>query len=285
MIYAINYANEKFRKAQRLNTKTAYKCGVDKVFSYTPQDIDIEFYEANKQVLDSLRGNGYWLWKPYFILKTLKQLDEGDWLLYVDSGAFYLKNIRIYVENLERNGKWLACQEAGYIERCYSKRDAFVYMNRDSEKYTEAMQIASGIIFIKKCNESLNLISEWLQYNKDYRIVSDSPNTCGLENYDGFVENRHDQTVLSLLLRDRENIVIDNSLFVESINGSAENAYIRVHRTNCGNRVSLAKHAIFYPYTLAIRKWMQHRILRNKRLTDFLKKIGIKKKFLYGESE
>ena len=45
MILGINYANDNFRKAQRLNTKTAYKNGVDKVIEYRPTDIDEAFKE------------------------------------------------------------------------------------------------------------------------------------------------------------------------------------------------------------------------------------------------
>lgn len=40
MIIAINYANEGFQKAQKLNLETALKWGADKVIGYTPSDID-----------------------------------------------------------------------------------------------------------------------------------------------------------------------------------------------------------------------------------------------------
>ena len=46
MIIAINYADEKFVKQQKLNTYTAYEKGkVDIVFEYSPEDIEDCFYK------------------------------------------------------------------------------------------------------------------------------------------------------------------------------------------------------------------------------------------------
>jgi hypothetical protein len=40
----------------------------------------------------------------------------------------------------------------------------------------------------------------WLTYCKDERIITDIPNTCGYGNYPGFIEHRHDQSILSILV-------------------------------------------------------------------------------------
>jgi hypothetical protein len=56
----INYANNVFRKSQRLNSKTGEKVGFfDEVISYSPRDIEPDFYEKNKQILRQKKGNGY----------------------------------------------------------------------------------------------------------------------------------------------------------------------------------------------------------------------------------
>ena len=44
------------------------------------------FYSENKAILDLARGAGYWLWKPFIISETLKEMEEGDCLIYSDSG-------------------------------------------------------------------------------------------------------------------------------------------------------------------------------------------------------
>ena len=39
------------------------------------------------------RGGGYWIWKPYFILKTLKEkIKYNDYLIYSDSGSVYINS-------------------------------------------------------------------------------------------------------------------------------------------------------------------------------------------------
>jgi hypothetical protein len=100
MIAAINYANEKYRKQQRLNSKTARWFGkVDKVYSFSPEDIDSDFREANKDILSHPRGNALWLWKPYFINKVMRELNDGDVICYADSGKFpyqYLSANRLF---------------------------------------------------------------------------------------------------------------------------------------------------------------------------------------------
>ena len=53
----------------------------------------------------------------------------------------------------------------------------------------------------KKSNISEIFLEKLLYYSQDKRIITDDPNTLGFPNYDGFIENRHDQTVLSLLIK------------------------------------------------------------------------------------
>ena len=82
-IVAISYANYIYFKQLKVNKFSAIKVGkVDKYYSYKPEDIDINFKKKNKDILSRERGNGYWIWKPYFILKTLKnKLNIGDYLI------------------------------------------------------------------------------------------------------------------------------------------------------------------------------------------------------------
>lgn len=198
MIYAINYANKKWFPAQKLNAKTAKKYGADKVIMYTDEDIDNEFYEKNKHILTQSRGNGYWLWKPYFIKKTLDSIDYGDYLIYADSGACYINNINILIQKLEKNKNDIMCFELDYPEKKYTKRDAFILMDCDTKKYTDSKQILATVIVLKKSETTVKIISDWLKYAQDYRIITDAENECGKPNYNIFVENRHDQTVFSL---------------------------------------------------------------------------------------
>ena len=62
----------------------------ERIFSYTDMDLksDLNFWTIHKQFIESnSKGYGYWLWKPYLILKSLEQIAQDDILLYCDSGC------------------------------------------------------------------------------------------------------------------------------------------------------------------------------------------------------
>ena len=101
-IIGISYSNEEYIAQLNLNKKSALEIGkVDKYYEYSPNDIDNEFKEKNKNILIRKRGNGYWLWKPYFMLKTLKEkLNDGDYLIYTDACILYKDNVKILVNFL-----------------------------------------------------------------------------------------------------------------------------------------------------------------------------------------
>jgi hypothetical protein len=81
--YLVNFADDKFKKSQKKLNESALKFGVDKVFSFSPDDIvKTDFYEKNRIILEKKRGFGYWLWKPYIIIDTLSKLNDGDILIY-----------------------------------------------------------------------------------------------------------------------------------------------------------------------------------------------------------
>ena len=88
-----------------------------------------------------------------------------------------------------------------YKEKLYSKRDAFILLGADLPFYSETYQYMAGIQIYKKSKYTEKFLKQLLYYSQDIRIISDNPNKLGFENYPGFKENRHDQTVLSLLIK------------------------------------------------------------------------------------
>ena len=87
------------------------------------------------------------------------------------------------------------------LEKYYSKRDAFILLDADSPIYTDTFQYMAGIQIYKKSKFTENFLEKLLSYSTDKRIITDDPNTQGLPNYHEFIDNRHDQTVLSLLFK------------------------------------------------------------------------------------
>ena len=202
-IVAISYANFRFKKQLKINELTAIKVGkVDEYYSYKFDDIDLNFKKKNKNILSRRRGDGYWLWKPYFILKTLKEkLNKGDYLIYTDAGIFYLDKVDKLIKFMISINEDIWLNRLPYLEKKYSKRDAFILLDADYPIYTETSQYMAGIQVYKKSKYTENFLTKLLNYSTDKRIITDDPNTQGLPNYKEFRENRHDQTVISILIK------------------------------------------------------------------------------------
>ena len=131
MIVAVNYANMPYKKAQEYCTRSAYLYGIDKVYEYGPDDISEDFMLKNKAILEKKRGGGYWLWKPYVICETLKKIEYGDYLFYIDSGSYFINNVNSIVECMKRNGDDIISFEIPFIEKQWTKKEIFKYFNCD----------------------------------------------------------------------------------------------------------------------------------------------------------
>lgn len=164
-----------------------------------------DFYIKNKHILDLPRGCGYWLWKPYIIRHALTtKIKKDDILVYMDCGDIYYDSLdgvsfksalesvmqgkdNLFITYHNHNGTW-------------TKKDCFVYMNCDTEKYWNCSQLEAGISFWKNTTSSVDLLDEWIKYCEDDRILTDKENQCGLENIKSFIDHRHDQSVLTNLV-------------------------------------------------------------------------------------
>ena len=202
-IIGISYSNNEYQTQIRFCKKSALEIGkVDLFYSYGPNDIDIEFKQINYNIFLRKKGDGSWIWKPYFILKTLKEkLDDGDYLIYTDANVFYKENVKVLVDFLEKKDEDMWFYKQNYIEKYYAKRDAFILMGADNEYYSETFSYSSAFQIYKKSKFSLKFVTDYLYYAKDKRIITDDSNTLSLRNYKGFKHHGHEQTILSLLIK------------------------------------------------------------------------------------
>lgn len=197
-VYLVNFATPEFYDSQKELNKNALKFGVDKTLSYTFERIKkTKFYKENKELLDKKRWVGFGCWKPYIILEALKKIKKGDILIYCDSGISFKADLTEIINRCRKKG--IALFESTPLMREWTKRDCFVLMNCDKKEYHNSKQIMAGLNFWKNTSLSKKIVSEWLAFCKDPRIITDSSNQCGLPNFSGFVEHRGDQSILSML--------------------------------------------------------------------------------------
>ncbi len=198
MIIAINYSNESFAKAKRLNSITARTFGhVDKVISYGPNDIDKDFRNSNSEILTIERGNGCWLWKPYFIKFTLDKMNEGEYLIYSDAGMCYIRKVEelIYRMNLTKQDIFLT--EIPLIEVQFTHPEVLIKLDAENYKYTN--QIQGTPLIIKKTKFTQRFIDDWLNMCQDKDLLVAGNYENNKENL--FISHREDQSILSILAK------------------------------------------------------------------------------------
>jgi hypothetical protein len=199
--YHINFAHNKYLKAQEYCSQSAKQVGFDEVISYRDENIDEEFKKKNYYIFSQSRGYSYWIWKPYFIKKTLDKINDGDLLVYSDSGSIYQASVQPLIDSINKDKHGvLSFELKGLIEKDYTKRDAFTLMDLDESKYTESSQREATYIWLIKNDFTVKLINEYLEYAQNENIITDLPNITG-DNYSTFKDHRHDQSIWSLLCK------------------------------------------------------------------------------------
>lgn len=198
--YLVSFATPEFFESRNRLIKSARQFGIDEVFSYTKKDIrKTEFYIKHKDILDCPRGAGYWLWKPYCILDAMSRIDNGDLIFYSDAGVEIIEDLSPLFDLCVRQGGILIFRAHDQLNRIWVKRDCFVLMHCDLEKYWNGEHVSAGYGFYIKNDRTVNFLREWLDYGCNPNIITDLPNTCGLPNFPEFKDHRHDQAILALL--------------------------------------------------------------------------------------
>lgn len=179
----------------------------DEIIGYTEKDLqnDEEFWGKHKDFISkNPRGYGYWLWKPYLILKKLKEMNEGDSLLFLDCGCeLNINGKERFLTFFEKIKNKLimgtgTCGSSNDLN--YTKNDLtkFCGMENDIKLGMDHMQ--PGQILLIKCDIIVKLYTEYYEIgSNNYNLIDDSPSIT--PNYHKFIEHRHDQSVLSLLTK------------------------------------------------------------------------------------
>jgi diadenosine tetraphosphatase ApaH/serine/threonine PP2A family protein phosphatase len=146
---------------------------------------------------------GYYACKPYFVEKALNEIEENDVLLYVDSGCELNKNglpklEQYYQECLNTNGLFFSLD----LPECqWTKMDTYRRIMKEDDEYLMTRQIISGIFLLRNNSITRELVGKWkdICVEEGGHYLDDSPSE--LPNDLIFRENRHDQSILSLLVK------------------------------------------------------------------------------------
>lgn len=199
----VTFASPSFYRSQERLVESARRFGIARVHAYTDVWLrQTSFFRDNADRVREPRGWGYWFWKPWVILNSLHSLEPGGIVFYLDAGVEIVADVRSLVEQCERHDRVLF-DLRDHPNSTWTKRDCFVYMGCDEARYWHADQVLSGYQLYKRTPENLGFVGDYLRCCLRPELVDDAANTCGLPNLPGFVEHRHDQSVLALLALER----------------------------------------------------------------------------------
>ena len=194
--------------AARLTHSARATGGFDEAHAFGPTDLDAEYRRRNARVLELPRGAGYWIYKPYIIMRYMAYTAApGDVICYIDSLYEFKQPFTAQMDDWLRSSAVPVAlavnkpDEITFYEKQWTKKDAFTLIGGiDESSMRETLQAWCGFICFRNTFDALQYVAEWYTYSTDARIVTDSPSVYGAESPD-FKENRHDQTVCSLLAK------------------------------------------------------------------------------------
>lgn len=200
LILASFYSPSFYNSKQRLE-RSARDQGIKSVITFNTSWLKRQknFYAKNKRILSHSRGAGYWVWKPFIIQRILQRLSGDDVLVYADAGIEILQPVDGLIKVCNEHGGIALFATHCRTNQEWTKRDCFIFMDCDSKEYHKGAQATASFMIMMPNQRSINLVKDWLRFCQNYNILSDAPNICGRDNLPGFVEHRHDQSVLSLL--------------------------------------------------------------------------------------
>lgn len=268
-IIVISFADSRYTDSlNRLRTQCSNHPDITTFYGYTERNLPKIILEKIGDRLSYNRGYGYWIWKPFIIQYHLEMLTDEECLIYIDAGC----NIR-YVRRSDMPVKALCSmskqeeykgllvfqkprdKEDGlypdyYREEHWTKEDIFSQMGIDlNSVHRDSPQIVSGVIILNKTKDVSNLIDRWRDFMYLFPNLSDdspskAPNTVR------FIENRHDQSLFSLLAKKSGFVAVSTELIEghPALFGGAEILAVR----DINNRMNYRK-LIFFLIMVFIR--------------------------------
>ncbi len=194
----VDYQDTELRQI-RLH-ESGKKIGIKSHFPYKRSDfVKTDFYQKHKDICDETKGAGYWLWKPYYILETLKKIKDNDFLIYTDNSLYFIEKIDILLDICQKNnGFFLIGMDSGGQISTFTQRSTFVGMDMDTEVYYTHKGTEANFQIYQKNEKTLAFVEEWLSYCCKEHILKENPN-FHLPNIEGFKFHKHDMSILSLL--------------------------------------------------------------------------------------
>jgi hypothetical protein len=200
-VILVNYAHgpEVFFKNQNALLQSALGKGFDLTMSYRRGHLDPVFFTKNKDILDQKRGAGYWLWKPYLILKTMEMYPDNTVIVYADSGVVMSKPIAPLLKELNKKPMIFTRSNELVPLRAHLKKEAQQRLGLSAlDPRLNAPDLWAFFMVLKNTTETRAFVKEWLALCEMKDVLTDVPFNPDIQEK-GFLGHLHDQSLLSLV--------------------------------------------------------------------------------------
>ena len=219
VVHFITYGNDKFTESKkRICDEAVSTDWFETITAYGPSDLNHRFKKKCKNVLKQKRGGGYWIWKPAVVKTKLDEINDNEFLVYLDAGCKInitensTKRFYEYIDLLNKdvNNTGIISFENGYKERNWCIQEIFDYFKVNiKSKIATSQQIVGNTLIIKKNEQSIKQVNEW--YNMAITkplLFTDHYNKTNQQSY--LKDNRHDQAIFSIIRKLNNPIMLPN---------------------------------------------------------------------------
>ena len=214
----ITYGDSNYIAAKEriVNEAKGMGCFNGQIKAYGPEDLSKEFFEKIGDIIKESRGAGYWIWKSYIVHDMLNKLKDNDILLYADAGCTLHKEgvnrLISYADMISPSSgfsvlamrlKTKANQQPTLQAKVWTTSAIFDHFNISLDNPIAINdQILAGVSMYRKCPESLAVVKKWLDTAEKHPDLFGSKfDEESKKTNPGFMENRHDQAVFSIIVQ------------------------------------------------------------------------------------
>ena len=203
--YFVSFGDKRLEKSlARIKRQAEEIAEYDNIYCWNEGNLDAGFWQKQSAFCKSTRGFGFWIFKPQIILQVLAEMNDGDLLQYSDVGCHIHKYARSrmcqYFDMVRKTQAGILAFAQCHVEKAWTKGDLFDYFGvRNNPDITHSTQHWAGTLFVKKCDDSVELMRKWLSIYDHINLVDDSPSVS--PNFGDFIEHRHDQSCFSILCK------------------------------------------------------------------------------------
>ncbi len=196
-ICAFSYATEKYLAMGKVLGIKCLESNFAQFTLYRPQDLDTPFRTKNSDTLSYSRGAGYWIWKPYLLLRVANQTKPGKIIFYSDTGVLPRKDAEYFTKLISDDKIHVWAQDGAAILQ-WVDFNVLAALEFPRELNNNPM-IMGGFLLAKNSTHLQNFAKIWLELCEQPHLLR--PDTLdGYEKPTETIWHRYDQSILSVIV-------------------------------------------------------------------------------------